>query len=56
MKSNEPNSAQRGYASADLELQLQEDFDRRLRASELFGPPDWDDDLDGDDLDDDDLS
>jgi len=52
MKFNEPNTAQAGAEPAELELQLQEALARRLRASELFGPPDWDDELD-DDLDDD---
>jgi len=52
MKFNEPSVPQESAETAELELQLQEALARRLRASELFGAPDWDelnDDADDDD-------
>jgi len=53
MKFNEPPQQSAASENSELELQLQEALARRLRASELFGPPDWDDELDDDDDDDD---
>jgi len=52
MKLNEPPPQAGASENAELELQLQEALARRLRASELFGAPDWDDELDDDDDDD----
>jgi hypothetical protein len=52
MKFNEPSAQSAASENAELELQLQEALARRLRASELFGTPDWDEELDDDDDDD----
>jgi len=48
MKLNEPSTQPAASDNAELELQLQELLAQRLRASELFGAPDWDDELDDD--------
>jgi len=56
MKFNAPTPPSAPSDSAELELQLQEALARRLRASELFGAPDWNDDLDDDDDADDDVA
>lgn len=51
MKANDPTTL--GTSPAELELDRQEALAQRQRAAELFGAPDWDDELeiDQDDLD-----
>lgn len=46
MKANDPTTL--GTPPAELELDLQEALARRQRAADLFGAPDWEDELETD--------